>query len=282
MNENKKSKKQLIILIILVIILIVAVVLNIYLLVSKKESTANVSETENMNTVQNISQNNLNKTNTNTNISSNTTNSTNTLDISNTDSVVIDFTDGLDTEELRKFMEGYSVGIQRISFDEENLESNTILLFIAKQYFDSNTNKSSLEINTNYAATVQNIHKFLSELTGKDYSNVEYIPSYSNYIGYISSSKSYIFGNDYNNIKREVYNCSDLSILNEDNGLYTATANVSRTIDKEVTNYVLTFTFTINENFTYAKYCIKSLKIKNTSFYPDNTIHLVDNTQEEE
>lgn len=281
MEKNKKSKIQLFILIILIIILIVAVVLNIYLLMSKKDNNKNIAETENVNIAQNISENNLNQTDYTTNNTNTTNTFSNSLDISNINSVVVDFTDGLDTEELRKFMEMYSVGIQRISFDEENLESNTILLFIAKQYFDSNTNKSSLEINTNYAATVENVHKFLSELTGKDYSNVEYIPSYANYIGYISSSKSYIFGSDYNNIKREIYNCSDLSIINEDNGLYTATAKVSRTIDKEVTNYELTFTFTINQNFTYAKYCIKSLKIKNTSFYPDNTIHLIDNVQEE-
>lgn len=273
--EEKKSKKQLYISIILLIVLIIVVALNIYILISKNNNNTNSTlSLENLNNVQNNANTIFNEIN-EQNISNNS------ADISNTNSIVVDFTDGLDTEELRKFMESYSVGIQRISFEEENLESNTILLFIAKQYFDSNTNKSSLEINTNYAPTVKNIHKFLSELTGKDYSNIEYLPSYANYIGYLSSSKSYEFGSDYTNIKREIYTCSDLSIIDESNGLYTAKANVSRTIDKEITNYEITFTFTINEQFTYQKYCIKSLKIKNTSFYPDNTIHLVDTSSEE-
>ena len=47
-------------------------------------------------------------------------------------------------------------------------------------------------------------------------------------------------------------------IAKEKNGLYTATADVTRTIDKEITNYEITFTFTINEHFTYEKYCIKN------------------------
>ena len=286
-EEKKKSKKPIIITIILVLLVIVVLALNIYIIIFDvhsniisqffKKNNINSENIDNSIVNQNTSKNILNDANKNI-----ITNSTNTsIDLSDDNSVVVDFTDGLDTEELREFMEKYSVGIQRISFDEENLESNTILLFIAKQYFDSNANKSSLEVTTNYAPTLKNIHTFLTELTGRDYSNIEYIPSYSNYIGYVKASKTYIFGKDYNNIKRENYSCSNLSIIEEKNGLYTATADVTRTIDKEITNYEITFTFTINEHFTYEKYCIKSLKVKNTSFYPDNTIHLVDIPVEE-
>lgn len=271
---EKSSKIKLILLIILSIILVLLIIANIYFFYKKDETISFKSSNLDQNVTNNTS-NVENQSVKNTSISNSISNTTETNSVEN--SITVNFSDGLDTDELKDFIEKYSVGIQRISFDEENLESNTILLFIAKQYFDSNTNKSSLDVNTQYASTVQNIHTFLSELTGKDYSNVKYIPSYANYIGYLSSSNSYVFGQDYNNIKKEVYNCSNLSILDEENGLYTAKADVSRTIDDEITNYEITFTFTINQKYTYAKYCIKSLKIKNTSFYPDNTIHLVDN-----
>lgn len=285
-EEKKKSKKSIIITIILILLLIIVLALNISIMIfdidySKilpflKNDVTNSAQIDSSTNSQNIQKN---KNTINENIISNSTNTA--IDITDENTVVVDFTDGLNTEELRELMERYSVGIQRISFDEENLESNTILLFIAKQFFDSNASKSSLEVNTNYAPTLKNIHTYLSELTGRNYSQVEYIPSYANYIGYVKASKTYIFGNDYNNIKKEVYNCSNLSILEENDGLYTAKADVTRTIDKEVTNYEITFTFTINKNFTYEKYCIKSLKVKNTSFYPDNTIHLVDTPVEE-
>lgn len=289
-KEKKKSKTSVIITIILILLLIIVFILNISIIVFDvnysnifpflKKDNSNSTNIEHS-TSQNLSKNNdfLNESYSNNTINNSTNSST---DVTDENSVVVDFTDGLNTEELREFIEKYSVGIQRISFDEENLESNTILLFIAKQFFDSNSSKSSLEINSNYAPTLKNIHTFLTELTGKDYSQVEYIPSYANYIGYTKASKTYIFGDDYNTIKKEVYECSDLSIIEENDGLYTAKANVARTIDKEVTNYEITFTFTINQKFTYEKYCIKSLKVKNTSFYPDNTIHLVDTPSVEE
>ena len=81
---------------------------------------------------------------------------------------MVNLNEDVNIDELKEFFQKYSLGIQRISFEEETLESNTILLFIAKEYFDSKSNKSSLNVDTNYAATLENVHKYLSELTGKD------------------------------------------------------------------------------------------------------------------
>ncbi len=276
--ENKVSKKQLIILFILIIVLLVAVGLNVYMLVFKKDSNSSAqNNASNSAGAENIS----NEASENT--TDNSVNVNSTIDVSNTSSVVVDFTDDVELSELYALMENFSVGIQRVSFEEETLESNTILLFIAKKYFDSHSNKSSLEINTKYAPTVENIHQYLTELTGHNYKDQERIQSYSNYIGYSKSTQSYMFGKDYSTITKESYRCVTLSIINEkDDGTYTAKADITRTVGKEETNYEVTFDFTVNQNYTYEKYCIKSLQVKNTSFYPDNTLHLVDTPVEED
>ena len=235
-----------------------------------------------------------NKTNTNTNSNTNTasqnTNKVKTNTSSSTNEITgvnitknndKDFSE-IDIEEVTNFINICSVGIERISFDSENLESNTILLLIAKEFFDTNSNKSSLEINSNYAPTAKNMHKFLTEFTGKDYTKTEYIRAFNNYIAYTSTSKSYTYGRDASIITDEEYTASNVEITNEFNDIYTATANVTRKVNDEKTNYEVTFTFSINEDFKYQKYCLKSLNVKNLSFYPDNTIHLVDIDPESE
>lgn len=274
--EKKLNKKQIILLIILLIILVVAVIANIYVwsINSETEPSSNHSNMSIEEPKKVVNESNTQNPTTNTTIQ-NKANSTE-------DSIVVNLNEDVNIDELKEFFQRYSLGIQRISFEEENLESNTILLFIAKEYFDSKSNKSSLNVDTNYAATLENVHKYLSELTGKDYSNVEYIKSYKNYITYSSNSNSYIYGKDYDLITREKYKCTDVLITDTSNGLYTAVAHVTRTLNNQDTNYELTFTFTINPGYTYEKYCVKSLKVKNTSFYPDNTVHFVENPVEED
>lgn len=192
-------------------------------------------------------------------------------------------TTGIDKQELKELIEDYSYAIERVSYSEDSLESNTILLVIAKKYFDTNSAKdSSLNINTKYAQTTKNVHTYLNELTGKDFSSVNYIPSYNNYVGYAQSNKAYVPGKDYPVISKEKYECTDLKFTENNNGNYTAETVIIRTVDKVETNYKVTFTFKVNEDYTYQKYCITSLKSKNTSFYPDNTLHFVDVTNVEE
>lgn len=184
--------------------------------------------------------------------------------------------------ELEIFMENYAAGIERISYGEETLESNTILLYIAEQYLASKSKKSSLEIDTTYATTAQNIHKYLTDITTTDYTIIEKISAYNNYIRYSESSKSYLYGTDHSILLKESYDCSNISILSEQDGIYTATANVIRTLDDQKTNYEITFTFKLNSNYTYEKFKILSLKANNTSFTQDNTVHFVDIPTEED
>lgn len=230
------------------------------------------NNTINENNTLNITEENKVKNNNSIIVESNSnTTSTNTI-VSN---ITQNSDDLKNLRELEELIERYSIGINRISYDNETLESNTILLLIAKEYFDSHSSKSSLKVDTTYAATLENMHKYLTELTENDYSNIPYISAYSNYIGYSNTSKTYLLGKDYNTITKEKYECSDLEITNNENGLYTAKANITRTLDKENTKYEITVTFKINKDYTYEKFNIKSLKARNTSFYNDNTVHLV-------
>lgn len=289
------SNKSKILIFILLIVIILIIALSIYFLVFSKnkqqvpaenQSQNNsllTNEVENENKIENTT-NVANTTNTsstsqNTSVTkvdiSEDTNSTKSETIANSSEANID--------ELKKLLETYSVGIQRITYGGENLESNTVLLFLAKQYFDGSANKkSSLKIDTTYASTVKNIHKYLTELIGTNYNNVQSINSFKNYVGYSSATNSYEYGADISTLKDEQYECPKLELTKEKNGIYTAKGEVIRIANNEETVYDITLNFQINQNYTYQKYQIVSLKSANKSFYPDNTVHLVENTEVEE
>lgn len=188
------------------------------------------------------------------------------------------FTD-INTKEVEEFVNQIAIGINKLKFnDTTNLESNTILLYIAQQYFNAkSSNSNSLSVDASYSSTTDNFHKFLSELTITDYSTIDYLKSYTNYIGYASRSKSYIYGNDYSVIGKEKYKCKDVTITNKEDNIYTAEANVTRTYEGEESTYKITFTFKVNNNYKYQKYKLLSLKSKITSSSVDNAIHLVGN-----
>lgn len=302
-NSNIKVKKythkQKNIFILVIIILTILVITVSFTLLNKPTFTSEKPNTDLFlsNTVENKIENKVSNSITNesntssTNTSENKSKDTNSIMVeiesntTSTNSIIVSNQtkkpDNLnlsdeDLKELQKLIESYSIGIKRISYDEETLESNTILLLIAKEYFDSHSSKSSLKVDTTYAATLENMHKYLTELTGNDYSNVPYISAYSNYIGYSTTSKTYLLGKDYNTITKEKYKCSNLEITDNKDGLYTAKANVIRTLNKENTKYEITFDFKINTNYTYEKFNIESLKARNISLYNDNTVHLVE------
>ena len=283
------SNKLKIFLFIVLFIIIVLVLVSVYFLVFNQESK-NVIQEPTQNIIQNevqVEADDKNETDTE-NIISNTTNTiqnvtsvnlSNTVESNSTEE--IDDT-GVNINELKKLMESYAIGIHRISYSGENLESNTILLLLAKQYFDTNSNKkNSLKVDSKYATTVENMHKYLTELTGNNYNNIEYLSSYKNYIGYASSNRAYVYGKDISELKNEEYECPKLELTNEENGIYTAKGEVIRIKDNVETVYDISLKFQINENYTYQKYQIVSLKTANKSFYPDNTVHLVENTEVE-
>jgi hypothetical protein len=280
------SNKLKIILFTFLLIIIVLTLVGIYFLVFNQDSK-NVTQEPTQNIIQNeiqVETDEENETNTENTIS-NTVQNITSVNLSNTtesnDSEEIDDT-GVNINELKKLMESYAIGIHRISYSGENLESNTILLLLAKQYFDTNSNKkNSLKVDSKYATTVENMHKYLTELTGNNYNNIEYLSSYKNYIGYASSNRAYVYGKDISELKNEEYECPKLELTNEENGIYTAKGEVIRIKDNVETVYDISLKFQINENYTYQKYQIVSLKTANKSFYPDNTVHLVENTEVE-
>ncbi len=185
-----------------------------------------------------------------------------------------DYSNEVNLEELAETLESYALGINRITDDEKNLESNTILLTIAKEYFNSHANDTGLSVGTKYTQTVENMHKFLTELTGRKFTS-KYLDSYANFIGYAERTKSYLYGNDVQTLFKEEYKCSDLKVSDKSNDKYTATFKMTRTLDYIDTVYDVVVEFKVNEEYTYQKFCILSLKAKNTSFYPDNTVHFV-------
>ena len=188
------------------------------------------------------------------------------------------FTD-VNTDEIEDFVDQFAIGINKIKLlDTNNLESNTLLLYIAQQYFTAkSSNVTSLTVDTTYASSAENFHKFLSEFTLTDFSTVDYLKSYNNYIGYASRSNSYVYGKDYSVISKEKYKCNDVTITAKDDNTYTAEADVTRTYEGVDTTYKVTFSFKVNSNYKYQKYKLLSYKAKITSGPIDNVIHLVGN-----
>lgn len=187
----------------------------------------------------------------------------------------------IDNAQIKAFVNQFAIGINKLNLqDSKNLESNTILLYIAQQYFSKQSNSSSsLSVSTDYASSNVNFHKFLSEFTANDYSKTDYIKSYNNYIGYISRSKAYVYGNDYSILAKEKYNCDSVTITNKENDIYTATAKVSRTYindkkEEEKNGYEITFTFKVNNNYKYQKYKLLSFNSKLVSGDVETVIHL--------
>lgn len=283
-----KHKSKIIIFILLVIIFILAI-LSVYLLLVQKKNLQNPNENLGIQVENEIKNETIerNEFDTQNVIKENTSSNTNVtrVDLSENSTSTNSYISPTDVnlDELKSFLETYSFGIERITYNGENLESNTILLYIAKQYFDKNTNNtSSLKVDTTYASTAENMHKYLTELTGKNYSNTDYIRSYSNYIGYSSSSKAYTYGKNISDIKDEKYSCNQLVITDEEpDDTYVAKGQIVRTANEEKTIYDITLTFKINKNYTYQKYQIISLKTVNRSFSSDNTVHLVEIQEDE-
>lgn len=309
---KRYSYKQQKIIIILLVLLLISVGLNIYLFVVKPASITNLFEsfkanenqkveeiTENK-IVENIVNNTVENTlpSTTENIIENNVVENTIVEVTNESStsstVVIEdskvkenekttltpaiFTD-IDTREVKYFVDQFAIGINKLNLeDTSNLESNTILLYIAQQYFSSKSSlSSSSTVDTSYASTAKNFHNFLSELTINNYSSINYLKSYNNYIGYHSPSKSYVYGKDYSTLTKEVYSCQDVTITNKENNIYTAEANVLRTYEGKETTYKITFTFKVNSNYQYQKYKLLSLKSKLTSGSVDNVVHLIGN-----
>lgn len=312
---KKYSYKQQKIIIFLLLLLTISIGLNVYLGIFKqtpisitnifeaatskdnvpdKNNQPVVSETENEendkeniaipeNTVSSEDEALTQENEVSENIVSNTTTNTVIEIPSNTKPVNTTLTPTLytdiSTNEVEDFVDQFAIGINKLKIpNTTNLESNTILLYIAQQYFTAkSTASNSLTVDTTYASSAENFHKFLSEFTINDYSTTDYLKSYNNYIGYASKSKSYVYGKDYTVIAKEKYECTDVTITDKTDNVYTAVAKVTKTYEDTLTTYDVTFSFKVNNNYKYQKYKLLSLSAKITSGSLDNTIHLVGN-----
>lgn len=180
-------------------------------------------------------------------------------------------------EELKELFENYSVGINRIDDNTNNRENNTVFLYVAKNFFDSR-NMATLDIDTKYASTKDNIHKYMSELSTHDYTEDEPLITYTNLVKYVDKKKSYDLGPDISLLKREKYSVADIDFSDNGDGTYSGTAYVLRSIkmdeEREITHYNITYKFKINDDYTYSKYKLLSFSATNKDFYPDNTYHL--------
>ena len=291
-NKSKINIVKIFFIVLLILIILLSVTLNIFFFIKYINNNNSDIKTNNNNSndeyIDSILPNNT-SSNTNAEFISNTT-----IDLENTtkpinqvsNSIIIDLTndnqvtttvDTYSIDELKTLIEQYSVGIQRIDYQYENLESNTILLFIAKKYFDTNSSKSSLKADTKYASTATNFHKYLTELTGKKYKDIEFINSFTNYIGYSKTNRAYVLGVDSSIITDEEYTCTAIEVVDKQDDLYTAKAIISRKANDVNTIYQVTFTFKINTEYEYQKYQIIDFNAVNSSFYPDNTVHLIAN-----
>ncbi len=212
---------------------------------------------------------------------SDTKNETNKNEVSNTLVVGLNPEDEGSKEptedEIKELLELYAIGINRIKKDENNLESNTVLIYIAKSYFDTH-NSVSIDIDTKYATTVKNVHKFLSELTTRKFDENSRIKAYSNIIEYSAKTNSYAVGSDVSFLKNEEYSASDITFEKNNDDTYSGTARIIRKSkngddDAEFTHYDAKFDFSINEDYTYSKYKILNIDVENIDHDIDNTRH---------
>mgnify|MGYP007069849841 CR=1 FL=1 len=311
---KRYSYKQRKIIAILVLLLLISVGYNIYQAFFKDTTTQNVSPTSSQNivtektttvkkdkdekedkdkdkkenkVVDEVVENKVEVENTTTtNTITNTPNTNTTLVEKN-----IELSKDIDLNDLEAYLQNYyCVGLNRINYEEDTLESNTVLLLIAYKYFSQISAKNMSNPNVSYAQTTENYHKYLTELTGKDYSRYTSIRSYTNVIGFLGSSKSYAPGNNISIFDDERYIVSDIEVVDQQGKQYTGKLTIKRIVpvqvetkpkvfetQDEVTEYAATVVFEVNDSYSYQKYKIVSLKANNTSFYPDNTKHLVDN-----
>lgn len=300
-KQKKYTKKQKNI---LFFILILSILLNIYLLLKDNNLDINLmlskksmeSNTLNNNLIinNNTSDNNVDNNTINNNISNNYFENENNIintTISNTTisaSTKTEVSDSeFNSEEFKKLIELYSLGIHRVSdTNPDEKEKNSVLLTVGMKYFNfcassKKNNDSISNFSTKYATTTENLHLFLSELTKKQYTS-EVLPTYEDYIKYNFNSKSYSYGSNSSYLTSEIYEVLDLKTYTPTNDIYTVEANIKRIakynndINLEDT-FKVTFKVKLNSNYTYTKYKIMSMYFENVdNKAPNRTFNLVD------
>lgn len=193
------------------------------------------------------------------------------------DKANIDFSSE-DLAKLKDFLNYYAYATNRFTTTNNNpLEKNTIYIYMAMKYFDAKAVKSSSldtlnTTNNKYLKTLNNVSDFLADLTGYTYNEV--IETYQDYVTYSSYSNAYDYGQK--SLMIEQYTCNDVKISANDNGLYTAIANITRIAGEKEISYEVSITFEKNEQYTYVPFKIYSIDAKNLTETFDTTFHLID------
>lgn len=266
-KKISQSQKSFFIFIVIIALLLVAFILYLYESSSSSDLSEDPKEVEDSISLVDKTYNEANGIANNNSISSENTN------ISNEEPNSLS-TDGLDLENFKKFLNSYSYAINRLTnLNNDVIEKNTIYIYIAMKYFDTqSTQMSSLDTtNTQFAKTKDNINKFIYDISGQEITDT--LSTYEDYVVYSSFANSYDYGSKSNVL--EQYNCTDVQLSGEEDGVYNVIAKVTRTtLDKNI-DYEVSINVRLNENFSYVPYQITSIVAQNLSEDFDSTFHLV-------
>lgn len=187
----------------------------------------------------------------------------------------------LDEELLKEELANYAITIGRFEGKFDTLEENTILLLMVSNNFSSQEKNQGLdEMSTKHALTKENVHLFIQEISGLEVT--EYLKSYSNYIGYTEFSNAYVFGTDANVLNNEKYKVLDLKLDSKDSSGYNISGTIQKNVEQAESIYEFKATVTINNEYTYVPYQIKSFTAKLKAGSTDDVTRLVDHVEEVE
>ena len=268
-NEKVKPKKvsqaqkNFIIFLLIIILLLVALIL--YLYENKSDTKLSDSPKEKENSIALVDKT-INQNTNSSEISNLENENLVSSEVSNSNTFAI--------EDFKNFLNYYGYAINRLSnLNNDELEKNTIYIYMAMKFFDSQASKSSgLDtMNTQFAKNVENINKFIYDISKIQVT--EPLATYEDYVTYSGYSKAYEYGKNSNIL--EQYKCTDAKIeSNTDNG-YNVIAQISRITSDSTVNYEVSINVQLNKDYSYVPYYITSIVPTNLTEDFDTTFHLI-------
>lgn len=294
-KQKKYTRKQKNIILFILILLIVSCGFNVYFLMNPKANIKyeaekqNTTSNENYQIINNSEENSISNENSveiiiSNDINNNTVNNNNTvsneLTINATTKDLLDLPE-LTSEEFKKILELYALGIHRIyDTNSDETEKNTIKLLTVLRYLDycSQNNKTS---STKYASLKENVYLCLNELTKTNYP-VEILPTYNEFIKYNNNSNSFSYGDNSSLLTNERYEILELKPYEASNGRYNIETKIKRTVkyNEDITiedTFNVKFVVSLNSDYTYSKYKIEAMYFENENKnMPNRTYNLLD------